>query len=537
MIHNFMILGCYFPQHSYNLIIMPYTIEQKIGNHTYLYEVESYWDPEKKQPRQRRKYLGKKDPEGGQLVRPRTRVVPRLCKDYGHVYLLQTTAERVGLTAILKRIFPKDYQTLLALAFFEISEAAPLYLFASWREFTDLKETPVLRSKELTAFTQRLGCMEQERLAFASAWIQQCGEVEAIIFDITSLSCYAEFIDYVEWGYNRDEESLPQINFGVIYAEHVQLPLYYQLYPGSIPDVTTLKNIVNYLELFQLKERLFILDRGFYSASNLSTMHQVQIKFIIPMSSAVKVFSALLSQNRRKLSDLNTSFVFGDEVLFHVQDTVEINQIILQAHLYFNDRRRSEEVSSFLRKILELETAVQEQPFSNKEEAVEYLASHFKGATRFFHVKNNNGKLEIRRNTRALSQRLATMGTTLMLTNHADLDRAKILELYRRKDYLEKTFDVLKNEFDGRRLRGHSKDVINGRLFIKFISLILYSAIANKMREKDLFKHYSMREIMYELKKLRIIEMHNGISYLTEISKRQREIFSKLEVETPIIRA
>ena len=122
-----------------------------------------------------------------------------------------------------------------------------------------------------------------------------------------------------------------------------------------------------------------------------------------------------------------------------------------------------------------------------------------------------------------------------MLTNHLDLDRAKILELYRRKDYLEKTFDVLKNEFDGKRLRGHSKDVINGRLFIKFISLILYSALANKMREKDLFKLYSIREIMYELKKLRIIEMYNGTSYLTEISKRQREIFSKLEVETPVI--
>jgi transposase len=190
-----------------------------------------------------------------------------------------------------------------------------------------------------------------------------------------------------------------------------------------------------------------------------------------------------------------------------------------------------------LRKILELETAVQEQSFSNKAEAVEYLASHLKGATRFFQVKNNKGKLEIRRNTKALSQRLATMGTTLMLTNHTDLDRARILELYRRKDYLEKTFDVLKNEVEGRRLRGHSKDVINGRLFIKFISLILYSALSNKMREKDLFKHYSIKEIMYELKKLRIVEMHNGLSYLTEISKRQRELFSKLEVETPTIGA
>jgi hypothetical protein len=61
--------------------------------------------------------------------------------------------------------------------------------------------------------------------------------------------------------------------------------------------------------------------------------------------------------------------------------------------------------------------------------------------------------------------------------------------------------------------------------------------LSNKMREKDLFKHYSIKEIMYELKKLRIVEMHNGLSYLTEISKRQRELFSKLEVETPTIGA
>jgi transposase len=144
-----------------------------------------------------------------------------------------------------------------------------------------------------------------------------------------------------------------------------------------------------------------------------------------------------------------------------------------------------------LRKILALETAAQKQLFQNQEQALEYLAGHLKGTTPFFQVKS--------------------------------------------KDYLEKTFDVLKNEFDGKRLRGHSKDVINGRLFIKFISLILYSAIANIMREKDLFKHYSIKELLYELKKLRIVEMYNGASYLTEISKRQREIFNKLEVKIPTI--
>jgi hypothetical protein len=92
---------------------MSYTIEQRIGNHTYLYEVESYWDPEKKQPRQRRKYLGRKDAESGKPIRSRSRTTPRLCKDYGHVHLLQTIAEQLSLIPLLRDSFPEDYQTLL----------------------------------------------------------------------------------------------------------------------------------------------------------------------------------------------------------------------------------------------------------------------------------------------------------------------------------------------------------------------------------------------------------------------------------------
>ncbi len=34
----------------------------------YAYESVSYWDPEKKQPRSRRKYVGKVDPETGEII-------------------------------------------------------------------------------------------------------------------------------------------------------------------------------------------------------------------------------------------------------------------------------------------------------------------------------------------------------------------------------------------------------------------------------------------------------------------------------------
>jgi len=40
---------------------MSYIVEQKIKGKICLYEVTSYWDKEKKQPRQKRKYLGRKN--------------------------------------------------------------------------------------------------------------------------------------------------------------------------------------------------------------------------------------------------------------------------------------------------------------------------------------------------------------------------------------------------------------------------------------------------------------------------------------------
>ena len=40
----------------------------KDTNTTYVYESESYWDPEKRQSRSRRKCIGKIDPETGEMI-------------------------------------------------------------------------------------------------------------------------------------------------------------------------------------------------------------------------------------------------------------------------------------------------------------------------------------------------------------------------------------------------------------------------------------------------------------------------------------
>jgi transposase len=154
-----------------------------------------------------------------------------------------------------------------------------------------------------------------------------------------------------------------------------------------------------------------------------------------------------------------------------------------------------------------------------------------KGASDFFRVTGSKaGQIDITRKPRTLARRMANMGTTIMLTNDSLLSPDTMLTLYRQKDYLEKIFDALKNEFDGKRLRGSTKDTVEGRVFLKFLALILYSAIATTMRAQHLFQQYSLRELMYELKKLRLVTMTDETSFLTEVSKRQREIFQKFDV-------
>jgi transposase len=419
---------------------------------------------------------------------------------------------------------------------FEISEAAPLYLFPYWAEMTWVDQVAPVSSRDLTTFTQQIGRMDVEREEFFQRWVKQCGHVQTIVFDITSLSSYSLGLNEVEWGYNRDGESLPQINLGMIYAETQNLPLYYQIYPGSIPDVSTLKNMVRYLEWLDLDQTLFVMDRGFYSASNLASITDTSLKFLLPLPRTVTLFSDLVAQYRHALTKLTTSFLFHADVLCHLPVMTTVGQIPLSAHLFFDPHTHSEQSLRFLKRLWEAEVSAQRKTFQRPQEARRYLSKQVKGAAQFFRLRQEAGHIELSRKPNTLTQHMANMGVTIFLTNHAGLEREQILTVYRQKDFLEKIFDVLKNEFDGKRLRSGSKDVVEGRLFLKFLSLIVHSALRNTMREQQLLTQYSVREMLYELRKLRLVEMSNGKRVLTELSKRQKNIFKKFDIPLPTIK-
>ncbi|OHD13301.1 MAG: hypothetical protein A2Z96_03105 [Spirochaetes bacterium GWB1_48_6] len=66
--------------------------------------VESYCDKEKRQPRQRRTYIGRKDPVSGDDVKH-----PEIhdALEFGNIFLLKSITEQIGLTDDLKSVIPE----------------------------------------------------------------------------------------------------------------------------------------------------------------------------------------------------------------------------------------------------------------------------------------------------------------------------------------------------------------------------------------------------------------------------------------------
>jgi transposase len=215
-----------------------------------------------------------------------------------------------------------------------------------------------------------------------------------------------------------------------------------------------------------------------------------------------------------------------------VKDTITVDRYRFNAYIYFDKARRLDGEERLLERIMEAEEKVEKRQFRDKDAAQEYIVQHAAELKKFFGIRKVKGAFVLERQKEAIEDEIKQMGYLVVLSTRA-MKQQEIILLYRNKDCVEKCFDTMKNELSTNRLRVHSRESMEGRLFISFLGLILSSWIHKMMREKDLSKKYTIGEVIYEMKKLKIIELQNRRQVLTETSKTQKDLFKKLVNEVP----
>ena len=247
-----------------------------------------------------------------------------------------------------------------------------------------------------------------------------------MVFDITSFSSYSKTLELLEWGYNRDGESLRQINFGVIMGNLSALPIGYRIYPGSITDVVTLKNLIEYLTAHGLRKYMFVLDRGFYSEKNIRKMREEGIDFIIPMPFTTKTARTLLSKHLRDLESATNAFIYEGRAIFHVHGTTDVGGDSIIFYLYFNERQKAEGMEKLIKRLSEIEGAVKKRVFNTVQEVEDFIEEQFRGGSRFYDIKIGEEGVQLTRKQKALSRRINVLGKMILLCSVREMDRIEV---------------------------------------------------------------------------------------------------------------
>jgi transposase len=514
---------------------MSYIVKQKIGNITYVLEATSYWDKEKKQSRQKRIVLGKIDPETGEVVPTRGNNINKTV-DYGNQYFLEELSKKLKLDVFLKESFGDDFQKILHLAYYLLSENSSLHLFEQWCSGVEINHNlKSLSSQSISKFLSKLGVSDDKMFSFFDSWINQNEHKKGVFYDISSISSYSEQIESVEKGYNRDNENLPQVNIGMLYSKETELPLRYDLTQGSITDVSTLKRIVEGNQELGMKQDItYIMDKGFFSLKNLEEVLKDQ-RVIIPLPYSTKLSKELLFLSKDIIKDMNNIFLYNDSVYYYNKVKRKLHSKEYSFFVIRDKKKHDYGTTLFYKRILEIENYFKGNKLDDIDLMKEELNIVAKSYVKFFKVSSVDNQLKLERNMENIENSIIKFGTTILFTNIEDMDHEDITREYRSKDRVEQMFDSLKNNLDFKRMKVHSNDTMKGKFFIVFIALIIDTHILNiksKSKDKKMNK-YTRKEIIKELRKIKKVDFKETFSQITDISKKAKDIFKEFQLNIP----
>jgi transposase len=132
-----------------------------------------------------------------------------------------------------------------------------------------------------------------------------------------------------------------------------------------------------------------------------------------------------------------------------------------------------------------------------------------------------------------LEKELENSGWLVLLTNRIR-GGEEALDGYRAKDVVEKGFLRLKHAIDLNRIRVHSQESMQNKVFIGFIALILLSHINKVMVQKKMYRDMSMKDVLFTLKKLRVQRI-SGETILFPVTLEQRSIYNAFSIKPPAL--
>ena len=537
--------------HSYNII----KIKAKNGT-TYAYEDYSYWDKARGYSTHKRRSIGKVLEDGSiaynkyyqsrvmdsavETELPGEAVVEEQAGDsstgvdgpavsytirVGQKMVLDKVCEGTSVRkSLLDAFSAEDADSIIALAYYTVCRGKAFCHSEDWLEargYADLG----LTSQRISEFLASIS--DDRQNAFFKSWMARQGKGDSMLFDITSVSTYGKGNPYAERGYNRDHESLEQVNLGLLTSVASGLPMWFAMTPGSMSDKAVLEYVLKMLSKLGAKKFTFFGDRGFYSEYNLQLITKKGHRFTIPVPSTVGWQKKMIAEHKQGLLSPRNAIELEDGQLVYGKTVFRMTEYgRTWYHIFFDAARKSKVIDDFMRRLRRCKDELVDGRTVEKNKTMYET---------YFHVRETpkRGRV-VEYNDQAVNDFIENDSCYWVLMSTSEKDTRKALLAYRDRNDVEVNFDDVKNAEDMRRMRNHNEKTIKGKMFVVFIALILLTKLrmeVQKVAPKE--RHYwSERDFLEKVDTYTRIHFENRYKDVYTIpTAAQRDIFDFFKLE------
>lgn len=389
----------------------------------------------------------------------------------------------------LRSVFDKnDLEILFSVAMMRFAHQAPIkrmqrlhhhdYCSLFWHKdtLTDKKISATLR----TVGENRQLIIEWMKTRLSGGAIGTLNEY--VMIDSTHITTTSNLLDVNALGYNPEKNFDEQVRLMYMFASGLKQPVYYRLINGNITDVSSMKLC---LEEMNTNNVIFIADKGFYSKSNVETLNDNNLKYIIPLyrNNNIIDFTPLMQPGFKKDHKF---FIYENRVIWYYSYENENQRIVT----FIDEKLRIEEERDYILR----------------------MGTHPE--------KYTKDKFE---------DKLHVFGT-LTLTTNTDIEPQELYEKYKQRNEIEVVFDSYKNFLKADRMYMQNRIVLEGWLMANFLAMIAYYKLYQKLAAAKQLGKYSPKDIIEISKSVSKIRI-NGKWFTSETTKKTKELLQKLKID------
>ena len=502
-----------------------------IKNTPYVYyEISRTYDSDKKYNSPKRVCIGKKCPDISGMIIPNTnflRYFPEValpdeaegperssCLHVGAYFVIRKVINEYFLDRIIAKIIGRDAGLFIDLAVYSImteGNAAQYYPAYAYNHPLMTEEMKIYSDSKISSF---LGTeMDNQRIAFLNEWNMKRDHREKIYisYDSTNKVCQAGDADLAEIGHSKEGSDKPIFNYSVAFDRDNAVPLFYEVYPGSIVDVSQLQFMLEKAESYGYKHIGFILDRGYFSKGNIHFMDSKGYDFIIMVKGMKKlvrevVMSVQGTFEQSRSTSIRAFEVNGITVQHQLYPSDEHERYF---HVYYDEgkhlaeRKKFEQDIDTMAKNLRSWQGMQVRPTGKYAKYFELIYYH--------EGKEDETFSCARERIDVIDQEIRLCGYFVIITSEKMTAEEALIQ-YKGRDSSEKLFRGDKFYLGDKAARVYGSESVDTKVFIEFVALIIrnriYIRLRNEMQKRE--KKVNFMTVPAALRELDKIEMIKG---------------------------